>query len=46
MKNQVTKKAVVIVSRMLAVVAVAFVSTASMWVLHRPNTPAELKSKK
>lgn len=46
MENKVSKKAVSIVSKLLALVALAFVSTASVFWLHRPETPKELLSKK
>ena len=39
------KRTVALVSKLLAVTAVLFVSTASIWILHRPNVPAELKKK-
>lgn len=38
------KRSVVIgISKLLAVVATVFVSTASFTILHRPETPEELK---
>lgn len=46
MKNVIVRKSVGIVSKLLAVAAVAFVSTACAFIWHRPNTPAELLNKK
>lgn len=46
MKKPLSKKVVVLVSKLLAVTAVLFVSTASFWAFHRPKTPAELSNKK
>jgi cyclic lactone autoinducer peptide len=37
------RKAVALFSKLLVVVAVMCVSTASYWLFHRPETPAELK---
>lgn len=37
------KSSVVLASKLLALVAVVFVSTASLAFLHRPEIPAELK---
>lgn len=45
MKRVLMRKSVAIVSKMLVATAVAFVSMASVWYFHRPNTPAELKAK-
>lgn len=39
------KTAVALVSKLLAVIAVVFVSTASFWAVYRPETPVELKKK-
>ncbi|WP_123041618.1 cyclic lactone autoinducer peptide [Cohnella candidum] len=38
-----SKKVVIGVSKLLAVFAVVFVSTASLFAIHRPEIPAELK---
>jgi cyclic lactone autoinducer peptide len=38
-----SSKMAAIISRLLALTAVIFVSTASYWVLYRPETPTELK---
>lgn len=46
MKNLVKRKSVAIVSKLLAGVAVLYVSMASAWLFHRPKTPAELSNKK
>jgi cyclic lactone autoinducer peptide len=35
----------VIISRLLALVAIVLVSTASLFLFHRPEIPEELKSK-
>lgn len=37
------KRVALLVSKLLAVTAVLFVSTASFWVVFRPETPTELK---
>lgn len=42
MKNS---KTAAIISKLLALCAVVFVSTASYWVLYRPETPSELKKR-
>lgn len=39
------KRAAVLVSQILAGLAVVFVSTASWFITYRPETPAELKKK-
>lgn len=45
MVNSMTRKSVAIVSKLLALTAVLFVSTASVYWFHRPKTPAELLKK-
>ncbi|WP_372635618.1 cyclic lactone autoinducer peptide [Cohnella sp.] len=37
------RKTVVLVSKLLAMTAVIFVSTACWWAVYRPEVPAELK---
>ena len=37
------RKSVVLASKLLAALAVVFVSTASFWAVYRPEVPAELK---
>ncbi|MFC5701251.1 cyclic lactone autoinducer peptide [Cohnella faecalis] len=37
------KKMIIAVSKVLALFAVMFVSTACVWIMHRPPVPAELK---
>lgn len=37
------RKSVALISKMLALAAVVFVSTACWWAVYRPETPAELK---
>lgn len=37
------KKTVVLISKLLAMAAVIFVSTACWWAVYRPEVPAELK---
>jgi len=37
------RKAAILASKLLALAAVVFVSTASWWLTYRPNTPKELK---
>jgi cyclic lactone autoinducer peptide len=39
----VKKKSVMLISKMLAMAAVVFVSTACWWAVYRPDVPAELK---
>lgn len=46
MKKAMVRKSVGIISKLLAVVAVAFVSTACAFIWHRPKTPVELLNKK
>ncbi|WP_084760447.1 cyclic lactone autoinducer peptide [Cohnella panacarvi] len=45
MKNP-GKVLVSVISKLLAVTAVMFVSTACAWIIHRPKVPSELQSKK
>jgi cyclic lactone autoinducer peptide len=37
------RKSVILISKVLTLLAVAFVSTASLFLYHRPEIPAELK---
>ncbi|MGG4035539.1 cyclic lactone autoinducer peptide [Paenibacillus cisolokensis] len=37
------KKLAIGASKLLALVAVLFVSTASLWIMHRPEIPEELQ---
>ena len=46
MKNLMARKTVALVSKLLVAAAVLFVSMASLWMYHRPQTPAELSVKK
>lgn len=46
MEKIIVKKSVAIVSKLLALTALLFVSTACLFWAHRPSTPAELLSKK
>ena len=45
MKISVGKGAVAVISKLLAITAIMFVSTACMFILHRPEVPAELRTK-
>ncbi len=37
------RKAAILVSKLLGVLAIVFVNTASYWVAYRPEVPSELK---
>lgn len=45
MKKNIARKSVAIISKFLGTAALLFVSTASVYCFHRPNTPAELRVK-